>query len=42
LLEREEDAEDEDKWARSFDAQLQGDVVDEELEDFQFKLPEGF
>jgi hypothetical protein len=41
LLEREEDG-DEDRWASSFNSQLQGDVVDEELDDFQFKLPEGF
>lgn len=41
LLSRSDD-EDEDLWSNSFNNQLLGDVLDEELEDFQFKLPEGF
>jgi hypothetical protein len=42
LLSREEDEEEEDRWASSFNTQLQIDPVDEELEDFQLRLPEGF
>jgi len=43
LLARDEDEnEDEDRWLNSFNSQLAGDPVDEELEDFQLRLPEGF
>lgn len=43
LLARDEDEnEDEDRWLNSFNSQLAGDAVDEELEDFQLRLPEGF
>ncbi|KAL5121977.1 hypothetical protein ACEQ8H_000193 [Pleosporales sp. CAS-2024a] len=47
LLEREdEDKEDQDRWLDSFNSQLAGhvggDEVDEELQDFELTLPEGF
>jgi hypothetical protein len=42
LLARDEEDEDDSVWTSSFNAQLQIDAVDEELEDFQFRLPEGF
>ena len=41
LLSRSDD-EDEDAWSNSFNNQLHADPLEEELEDFQFKLPEGF
>jgi hypothetical protein len=41
LLARSEE-EDEDAWSNSFNNQLQPGPLEEELEDFQFKLPEGF
>jgi hypothetical protein len=41
LLSRSDD-EDDDAWAHSFNSQLHGDPMDEELEDFQLQLPEGF
>jgi hypothetical protein len=42
LLSREEDEEEEDRWMNSWNRQIQADSVDEELEDFQLRLPEGF
>ncbi|KAH6459085.1 hypothetical protein HBI57_100020 [Parastagonospora nodorum] len=42
LARDEEEDEDEDRWLNSFNSQLAGDPVDEELEDFQLRLPEGF
>ena len=42
LLARDEEDEDDSVWTSSFNAQLQIDAVDEELEDFQLRLPEGF
>lgn len=42
LLAREEEDEEDDAWSSSFNNQLQADLLEEELEDFQFKLPEGF
>jgi hypothetical protein len=41
LLSRSDD-EDEDAWTSSFNNQLHADPLDEELEDFQLQLPEGF
>ncbi|CBX90287.1 hypothetical protein IAQ61_001780 [Plenodomus lingam] len=42
ILSRSDDEEDE-AWGRSFGDQLLGhDVLDEDLEDFEFQLPEGF
>jgi hypothetical protein len=41
LLSRPDDEED-DAWTNSFSNQLLGDPVDEELENFQLQLPEGF
>jgi hypothetical protein len=41
LLSRSDD-EDDDAWTNSFSNQLLGDPVDEELENFQLQLPEGF
>jgi hypothetical protein len=41
LLSRSNEEED-DAWSNSFNSQLHGDPVDEELEDFQLQLPEGF
>ncbi|KAF2033805.1 hypothetical protein EK21DRAFT_85963 [Setomelanomma holmii] len=41
LLSRQEE-DDDDAWSNSFNSQLLGDPVDEELEDFQLQLPEGF
>jgi hypothetical protein len=42
LARDEEENEDEDRWLHSFNSQLAGDPVEEELEDFQLRLPEGF
>lgn len=43
LLAREEEDEEEDAWMNSFHSQLRGDMMEEEeLEDFQLRLPEGF
>lgn len=42
LLAREEEDEEEDAWMNSFNSQLRGDVMEEELADFQLRLPEGF
>lgn len=42
LLARDEENGDEDRWLSSFNSQLAGNPVDEELEDFQLRLPEGF
>ncbi|KAF1914907.1 hypothetical protein BDU57DRAFT_453586 [Ampelomyces quisqualis] len=44
LLARDEEEEEQEDsaWVNSFHAQLQVDAVDEELEDFQLTLPEGF
>jgi hypothetical protein len=42
LARDEEENGDEDRWMNSFNSQLAGDVVDEELENFQLRLPEGF
>lgn len=42
LARDDEENGDEDKWLSSFNSQLAGDAVDEELEDFQLRLPEGF
>lgn len=36
------DDEDDEAWMNNFGSQLQGDPLEEELEDFQFQLPEGF
>jgi hypothetical protein len=36
------DDEDDDAWTNSFNNQLRADPLDEELEDFQLQLPEGF
>lgn len=41
ILSRSDD-EGEEAWANSFNSQLLDDPLAEELEDFQFKLPEGF
>jgi len=41
LLSRSDD-EGDDAWSNSFNDQLQTGPLEEELEDFQFKLPEGF
>jgi hypothetical protein len=41
LLARSND-EDDDAWMKSFGSQLHAESLDEELENFQFKLPEGF
>lgn len=42
MLSRELENDDDDAWMNSFNNQLHGDPLDEELEDFQFQLPEGF
>jgi hypothetical protein len=42
LARDEEENEDEDRWTNSFNSQLAGDPVAEELDDFQLRLPEGF
>ncbi|CAO2648898.1 Nn.00g098470.m01.CDS01 [Neocucurbitaria sp. VM-36] len=42
MLSREVEDDEDDAWTNSFNAQLHGDPLDEELEDFQFQLPEGF
>ena len=36
------DNEGDDAWAKSFNSQLNGDPLDEDLEGFQFQLPDGF
>lgn len=41
LLSRSDD-EDDDAWSNSFNNQLHAGPLEEELEDFQFTLPEGF
>ncbi|KAF2134030.1 hypothetical protein P153DRAFT_306831 [Dothidotthia symphoricarpi CBS 119687] len=41
LLQDDEDA-DADAWMNNFNSQLHGDPIDEDQEDFQFQLPEGF
>lgn len=41
VLSRElEDDDDDDAWVNNFNAQLHGDPLDEELENFQFELPD--
>ncbi|KAH7391769.1 hypothetical protein BKA66DRAFT_412791 [Pyrenochaeta sp. MPI-SDFR-AT-0127] len=43
VLSRElENDEDDDAWMNSFNHQLHGDPLEEELEEFQFQLPDGF
>jgi hypothetical protein len=41
LLSRSDD-EGDDAWMNNFNTQLHGDPLEEDAEDFQFKLPEGF
>jgi hypothetical protein len=41
MLSREDEGGD-DAWMASFNTQLRSDIVDEELEEFQLRLPEGF
>ncbi|KAF1945450.1 hypothetical protein EJ02DRAFT_44631 [Clathrospora elynae] len=41
LLSRSDD-EGDDAWMNNFNNQLHGDPLEEELDDFQFQLPEGF
>lgn len=40
VLSRETDGDDE-AWMNGFNAQLQGEELGEELEEFQFTVPEG-
>ncbi|KAJ4370627.1 hypothetical protein N0V83_005148 [Neocucurbitaria cava] len=43
MLTRELEGDEDDAWMHSFNSQLHGDDLDEEeLEDFQFQIPEGF
>ncbi|KAI8935938.1 hypothetical protein NX059_007445 [Plenodomus lindquistii] len=41
ILSRSDDEEDE-AWSNNFGSQLSGEPLEDELEDFQFQLPEGF
>lgn len=42
LLLQDDDDENVDAWMDSFRSQVEGDPIDEQFEDFQFQLPEGF
>jgi hypothetical protein len=42
LLMRADEDEDDEAWMNSFNNQLHGDPFEEEHEDFQFQLPDGF
>ncbi|KAF1845730.1 uncharacterized protein K460DRAFT_312432 [Cucurbitaria berberidis CBS 394.84] len=42
MLSRQLEGDNDDAWTNSFNSQLHGDPLDEELENFQFQLPEGF
>lgn len=42
LLLQDSDSGDVDAWVNQFQSQLEGDLIDDDLDGFQFQIPEGF